>query len=115
MSIHNETVFLCHLVVVGGILLAAGRLGREPRAAVCVFNAGNALVEIKEFDQARERFARLCREFPAHDLAVGQPRGESRCPFPDRQPGGYEGNFGMATIRVLVRPDGVQGQPEGTQ
>jgi TolA-binding protein len=48
---------------------AAQALGKDERAGVCLFNAGNALVESGDFEGAAGLFARLTDGFTGHDLA----------------------------------------------
>jgi len=48
---------------------AAQKLGKDERAGVCLFNAGNALVESRDFEGAAGLFARLTGGFGKHELA----------------------------------------------
>ena len=48
---------------------AAQALGNDERAGVCLFNAGNALVEGGDFEGAAGLFARLTDGFSGHELA----------------------------------------------
>jgi len=48
---------------------AAQALGQEPRAAICLFNAGNAAIAAGQFGAAAESFAQLRHDWPAHELA----------------------------------------------
>ena len=48
---------------------AAQVLGKDARAAVCLFNAGNALVESGDFKGGSGLFARLTGGFAGHELA----------------------------------------------
>ncbi len=47
---------------------AAALLGQDAKAAVCLFNAGNAYVESKACDKAGAVFARVVTGFPQHEL-----------------------------------------------
>lgn len=48
---------------------AAGMLGKTARAAVCVFNAGNAFIEGGDFEKAMTAFSRIAADHPAYELA----------------------------------------------
>lgn len=48
---------------------AAEVLGKTDRAAVCIFNAGNALVETKDFGKAALEFSKIAADYPNHKLA----------------------------------------------
>jgi TolA-binding protein len=48
---------------------ASQALGKEPRAAVCLFNAGNDAIAAGQFSVAAEVFAQVRTGWPAHELA----------------------------------------------
>ncbi|MBA4388372.1 MAG: hypothetical protein C0404_10350 [Verrucomicrobia bacterium] len=48
---------------------AAALLEKDPRAATCIFNAGNAFVESKDFQNAAAEFAKVTASFTDHELA----------------------------------------------
>lgn len=48
---------------------AAQALGKEPRAAVCLFNAGNDAIAAGQFGVATEVLVRVRSDWPGHELA----------------------------------------------